>query len=277
MVHLRGLATLALQVSAAFPIVSLNVTSDEFIQLSGGSGDFATSLILPHLAEFFAKAENAIAVGPGDIVVQSQVPDTTLDTSCSHKIEALNGHVRGDVTSTSYLRGGTTVTWNSVRVFMDAELDATLSIDGDVRVRTGVKLFHHCDQVARDTMGLSLSSTGQNGVGISLTASNARVETTGAVPALVFDFNADVWGTVTSWNVDEVSVNHGCKLKVLGITIVSVCGYVESKVKDQAQKLLKQVTKIDAPVLLQRLEDKINTAIGSEVRIPLGITTSLEV
>jgi len=271
------LVTLAFQVSAAFPIVSLNVTSDEFIQLSGGSEDFATTLILPHLAEFFAKVENAIAVGPGDIVVQSQVPDTTIDTSCSHKIEALNGHVRGDVMNTSYLRGGTTVTWNSVKVFMDAELDATLSIDGDARVRTGVKLFHHCDQIARDTMGLSLSSTGKNGVGISLTASNARVDTTSTVPALVFDFNADVWGTVLSWNVDEVSVNHGCKLKVLGITIVSVCGYVERKVSDQAQKLLNEVTKIDAPVLLQRLEDKINTVVGSEVRIPLSISTPLEV
>lgn len=70
------------------------------------------------------------------------------------------------------------------------------------------------------------------------------------------------------WNVDKVTAD-GCKIKILGIEIASVCGYVEKHIKSHAQELLNKITKVDAPKILQKLQDKINTAIGSVVRIPL--------
>jgi len=123
-------------------------------------------------------------------------------------------------------------------------------------------------------MHLDLTSSGKNGVGISLTASNAHVDIQNGTAYMVFDFHADVWGTVLEWHPEAISVQHGCKLKILGVTIVSVCGYIEKKVRDQAQKLLNTVSKVDAPRLIQKLEDKINTVIGSQVRIPLRIQST---
>jgi len=87
---------------------------------------------------------------------------------------------------------------------------------------------------------------------------------------LTFNFHADVVGTVLRWNVDKITAD-GCKIKILGIEIASVCGYVERHVKDKVQSLLNSVERIDAPQLLRKLESKINAAIGSVVRIPLKV------
>lgn len=38
------------------------------------------------------------------------------------------------------------------------------------------------------------------------------------------------------WNVDEFKASGGCKVKVLGFTILSFCGYVEDKAKPMIQK-----------------------------------------
>lgn len=257
--------------SSAFPIPYIRVTNEQLTELSDGSEALTTSLLLPELKRFFTAAENAIIVEPGDIIIPASFPDVELDHSCSHRIQALNGHAVGDVRNTSHLTGDTKVTWHDYSVFLDAELDASLEISGDVRVRTGVKLFGHCDQIARDTMALDLTTTGVNGVGISLSATRQGIERINGTAYLVFDFHADVVGKVVSWNVQDISVQHGCKIKILGITIASVCGYIEDKVRDKVQVLMDVATKVDAPKILQRLEDKINTAVGDTVRIPLKV------
>lgn len=261
----------------AFPVAALSVTETQLEALQGGSEALATDLLLPELMAFFQASENSIAVERGDVVVQQAVPDTNIDDSCSHTIDALHSQALGDVLKTSYLSGGVDISWDAVKVFMDGEVDASLDINCDVRVRTGVKTFGHCSQVARDTMNLDVTSTGRNGIGVSLTASNAHVESTGDGAFLVFDFHADIWGTVLEWRPEEVSVNNGCKMEVLGVTVVSVCGYIERRVQEQAQTMLNTVTKVTAPKLLAKLEEKINTAVGSEVRIPLNLASSVAV
>ncbi|CAK9096557.1 unnamed protein product [Durusdinium trenchii] len=256
-----------------FPITSLEVTKAQFLQLnsSGDQDPLATSLLLPELRRFFSSAQAAISVGPGDIIIENRFPDTVIDDNCHHKVEALNGHAKGDVRNTSFLTGRVKVSWRSVSVFVDAELVATLDIGGDVRVRVGEEIFgHHCTQLARKTMGLNVDSDGKNGVGINMTASNARLEHLNGTWYLAFNFHADVVGTVLEWNVDKITA-HGCKIKILDVEIASVCGYVERHVKDKLQSLLNSVERIDAPKILHKLEEKINTEIGSVVKIPLNI------
>mmetsp|Transcript_118936 Transcript_118936/g.167128 ORF Transcript_118936/g.167128 Transcript_118936/m.167128 type:complete len:286 (-) Transcript_118936:166-1023(-) len=258
---------------SGFPITSLELTKDQFAKLNstGPRDGLATSLLLPHLSAFFKQAESAIKIESGDIIIEEHFPDTTIDDDCNHKVEALNGHAKGDIKNSSFLTGGLKVSWKSVSVFIDAELDAILDIGGDVRVRIGKHIFgHHCTQLARKTMGLSVDSDGQNGVGINMTASNAHLEYLNSTWYLSFNFHADVVGTVLKWNVDKITAD-GCKIKILGIEIASVCGYVERHVKDKLQSLLNTVERIDAPKILKKVEDKINTAIGSTVRIPLKL------
>lgn len=213
----------------------------------------------------------AISVEPGDIIIEDHFPDTTIDDDCHHKVEALNGHATGDLKNSSFLTGGVKISWKTASVFVDGELDAKLDIGGDVRVRLGKHIFgHHCTQLARKTMGLNVDSDGKNGVGINMTASNAHLEHLNGTWYLAFNFHADVVGTVLQWNVDKITAD-GCKIKILGIEIASVCGYVERHVKDKLQSLLNSVERVDAPKILSKLEDRINTAIGSVVRIPLKV------
>jgi hypothetical protein len=175
------------------------------------------------------------------------------------------------VKNSTYMQAGVKLSWRAVSVFVDAELDAVLDIGGDVRVRVGKHVFgHHCTQIARKTMGLDIKSDGKTGVGINMTASNARLTHENGTWFLVFNFHADVVGKVVQWNVDRITAD-GCKIKILDIEVASVCGYVERHVQSKVQALLNQVTTVDAPAILKRLEERINTAIGTVVKIPLKI------
>lgn len=264
-------------VAVAFPVTSLEVSTEQFAQLnSTGSHDsLATNLLLPHIQTFFKGAEARIVVEPGDITIQQHFPDTTLDSSCSHTIEALNGHAAGEIKNSTYLEAGVKLAWQSISVFVDAELDAMLDIGGDVRVRVGKHVFgHHCTHIGRKTMGLDIKSDGKNGVGINMTASNAQLEHTNGTWFLTFQFHADVVGRVLQWNVEKITAD-GCKIKILGIEIASVCGYVEKQVKSHVQVLMNKVTKVDAPKILKKLQDKINTAVGAIVKIPLKLPLSV--
>lgn len=263
------------QCAIAFPVNQLELTSDQFNELNAtGSHDaLATSLLLPHLETFFKGPDARIEVEPGDITANQHFPDVTLDPTCAHVIQVLNGQATETVENSSYLAGGVKLGWKSSSVFVDAELDGVLDVGGAVRVSTGVHFFGHgCTRLARKTAGLDIKSHGKNGVAINMTASNASLERDNGTWYLTFHFHADVVGRVIQWNVTEITAN-GCKIKILGITIASVCGYVEKEVKSHLQTLMDQVTKIDAPKILKKLQDTINTVIGSVVKIPLKISS----
>jgi hypothetical protein len=267
----------SLGIALGFPVSELVLTNDQFNQLSatGNRDVFATSLLLPRLESFFNETVARIIVEPGDIVMNASFPDITLDSSCSHNIEALNGHSQGDIRNTSYLESGVKLSWQSVTVFVDAEVDAMLDIGGDVRVSIGKEIFgHHCTHLGRKTMGLDIKSDGKNGIGINMTAVDAHLEHDNSTWYLVFKFHADVVGRVIQWNVDDITAS-GCKIKILGVQIASVCGYVEKQLKSHVQQLMDKATRIDAPKILKKLQDKINTAIGSIVKIPLRIPHEL--
>eukprot|EP00928_Gymnodinium_smaydae_P010457 TRINITY_DN13947_c0_g1_i1.p1 TRINITY_DN13947_c0_g1~~TRINITY_DN13947_c0_g1_i1.p1 ORF type:complete len:303 (+),score=62.75 TRINITY_DN13947_c0_g1_i1:25-933(+) len=261
--------------AAAFPLTSVDVDRTTFAQLNSSSPQsesIATRLLLPEMQQVFKKAEYAIEVDPDDIVIDARFPDTQVDGSCSHEIKAEHPEAKGTLLKTSHLTFGVAnVSWHGASVFADAEADAKLDISTDVCVRVGKKIFgHHCSHIARKTVGIEVLSDGRNGIGITMTASNAHVAKVNGTWSLVFNFHASVVGTVLKWHVDSVHVDK-CKIKILGIEIMSVCGTIERHVKDKAQVLTDKVTEVDAPKLLKKLEDKLNTAIGSEVVIPLRI------
>jgi hypothetical protein len=118
------------------------------------------------------------------------------------------------------------------------------------------------------TVGIDILSDGQTGVGLNLTAYNAHIAKVNGTWSLVFNFHASVVGTVLHWNVEKVTADN-CKIKIIGIEIASVCGYIESHVKDKVQTLTNQVMTVTAPNLLKKLQDKINTVLANVVVIPL--------
>lgn len=273
MARFAAVAGALLGVSAGFPVSNMEVSKDEFTQMSGtGFHDvLATKKLLPHLQAFFKGASAGIIVEPGDIVVNHAFSDVTIDNACHHTISLSGGHCGGDVKNSSYLEGGVRLSWNSATVFVDAELDSSLDIGGNVRVEVGQSFGgDSCTHLAHKTAGLDVKSDGKNGVGINMTANNAHVEHEDGTWYLAFNFHADVVGRVLQWNVDKITAN-GCKLEILKIPIISVCGFIEKEVRQHIQPLMDHVTKIDAPKILQKLQNQINTKVGSKVRIPLKL------
>ena len=54
---------------------------------------------------------------------------------------------------------------------------------------------------------------------------------------LVFKVNYNVYGGMKSWHFDDITAKN-CKIKILGITIASVCGYIEKKFREKATKVM---------------------------------------
>eukprot|EP00947_MAST-08B_sp_MAST-8B-sp1_P001352 g1352.t1 len=213
---------------------------------------------------------------PADVsAISGSLPDQVVDNSCSHTVTAEHPHGTGQLLNSSYLRFGVNnITWKEISVFADARVDATLDIDSGIKVEVGKHIFgHHCTHFGHKTVDVKVDSHGRNGVGINMTASNATLQkdpTRPGVLDLVFDFHADVVGLVLSWDVSDVVVNH-CKIEILGIKIGSYCGLLERLIKNGVNKLSAKATKLVAPKLQEKLEKAINTAIGSQVRIPLKL------
>mmetsp|Transcript_34371 Transcript_34371/g.47961 ORF Transcript_34371/g.47961 Transcript_34371/m.47961 type:complete len:280 (-) Transcript_34371:227-1066(-) len=271
---------LTLPLALPFPVPEIQLSSSVFEHLNNAStpqdlkDQLATSEVLPHLRVFFNASAHAIEVGTDDVSVSGSIPTQTVDPSCHHTVTAINPRGTAKILNDSRLMFGVSnISWKSVEIFADARLDSVLDVYSDIRVRLGKHVFgHHCTQIARKTVGVDVVSHGTVGLGLNFTASNARIErstNTSSNYELVFNFECDSVALVLSWDVEEVKANN-CKLKILGIDILSYCGYLEKTIKDGANKLSTEIIKINAPKIAAKVESALNTAIGGTVRIPIG-------
>eukprot|EP00750_Incisomonas_marina_P026790 INCI5949.2.p1 GENE.INCI5949.2~~INCI5949.2.p1 ORF type:complete len:285 (-),score=64.46 INCI5949.2:165-1019(-) len=276
---LAGLAVLS-STASAFPIANLPVSNDTFSQLSNQSlpqaerDALATAQVLPQLRLFFNQTTHAIEIETSDVAIQQSIPDSTIDDSCDHKVTSEGATAKGNVLNDTELSFGiSNISWTGgVQVFADARLDSVLDISGDVKVELGKKVFGHCEHIAHKTVGLDVVSHGTVGLGLNFTASDAHVEKSvnGTGFDLVFDFECNTVGLVLSWNVQEVTANN-CKLKILGIDILSYCGFIEKAVQKGVDTLSAKAIAVEAPKVAAKVEAALNTAIGGQVRIPLKL------
>jgi hypothetical protein len=70
--------------------------------------------------------------------------------------------------------------------------------------------------------------------------------------------------------VTNVDASH-CKIKILGITILSYCGFIEKMIKKGINTLSEKALKLAVPKLKEKLEEAINTKVGDVVRIPIKL------
>jgi hypothetical protein len=268
--------------AAAFPTpwTELQIPQAAFDTLSNATAPIlsrtvlATNLVLPKLRIFFNNSAHAIEVQPSEVTVDKQFPDQTVDTSCDHTITAEHPKAMGTLLNSSYLMMGVShVSWKSVQVFADAAVNAKLDIAADIKVEVGKHVFgHHCTHLGHKTVGVDVHSTGRNAIGLNFTASNPRIQkrVNASGWELAFEFHADVVGLVLSWNVDDVVVKN-CKIEILGVKIGSYCGLLERMIKNGVNKLSSHVSRVEAPKISQKLQNVINTAIGSTVHIPIKL------
>ena len=149
--------------AAAFPVTELIVTQSFLDALANHSipaqqrDNMATQAILPQMRSFFGPSSTAIDMTPTDIGdISGSLPDQVVDSSCSHKVTAEVSlsydmpnakdlgavpiiirsltrrtlsppkHPKGNgaLLNSSYLRFGmTNISWKSISVFADAEVD----------------------------------------------------------------------------------------------------------------------------------------------------------
>ena len=204
-----------------------------------------------------------------DFTISGKYADQTVSDHCHARVSLLNNHYSGTALHGSYLNGTIKVGWPDSSAFASAYLDAVLKLSGDVRIRLGQRIFGHCPQIARDTLNLKLHAHGQNLIAASLDLQNLKIAKVNGTWSIVFNLKFSLKGTSLQWKMDDVNVQHGCTLKVLGIKILSVCGWVERKVREKANELMNKISNVYAPNLVHRIEAAFQSKIGDTVVIPL--------
>ena len=64
---------------------------------------------------------------------------------------------------------------------------------------------------------------------------------------------------------------NNCKIKILGIDILSYCGLIEKAIKNGVNQLSARAIKVEVPKVAAKIEKALNTAIGGVVRIPIKL------
>jgi hypothetical protein len=276
---------LLLTVAQSFPVTQVTLTNATFTALSQGPSNptkdaLASNVVLPGLRHYF-QTNNILQVTPSDLgTLHATLPNEVVDSSCSHTVTAESPKITGSVKNSSYLKWGlTNISWHGATVFAETEVDSTMEVASDIQVKIGksykIPFSHHkhCLHLGQKTVGVDLNTNGKTGLGVNLTASNASIQKdpSGKGYDLVFNFHADVVGIVLSWDVTNVEASH-CKIKILGITILSYCGFLEKMIKNGVNKLSESALKLAVPKLKAKLQAAINTKIGDIVRIPLKLS-----
>ena len=217
----------------------------------------------------FSVTKNMVLVLGDDFTISGKYADQTVSDHCHARVSLLNNHYSGTALHGSYLNGTIKVGWPDSSAFASAYLDAVLKLSGDVRIRLGQRIFGHCPQIARDTLNLKLHAHGQNLIAASLDLQNLKIAKVNGTWSIVFNLKFSLKDTSLQWKMDDVNVQHGCTLKVLGIKILSVCGWVERKVREKANELMNKISNVYAPNLVHRIEAAFQSKIGDTVVIPL--------
>ena len=268
----------------SFPVTEITMTNATFSALQKGptgptKDALASQTVLPALRKYF-EVKNVLEVSPTDIgTLHATLPSQVVDASCSHKVTAESPAITGNLLNSSYFKWGlTNISWHGATVFAETEVDSTMEVASNIQVKLGKSYkipfshHHHCLKIAQKTVGIDLTTNGKTGLGLNLTASNASIEKdpSGKGYDLVFNFHADVVGMVLSWDVTNVDASH-CKIKILGITILSYCGFIEKMIKNGINTLSEKALKLAVPKLKEKLEEAINTKVGDVVRIPIKL------
>jgi hypothetical protein len=276
---------LGLTAVVGFPVTQVTMTNATFSALLNGPPNptkdaLASETVLPGLRNYF-ESKNVLEVSPTDVgTLHATLPSEVVDSSCSHKVTAESPTITGHLLNSSYFKWGlTNISWHGATVFAEASVSSTMEVASNIQVKLGKSYkvpfshHHHCLKIAQKTVGIDLTTHGQTGLGLNLTASNATIQKNvngkGGYE-LVFNFHADVVGMVLSWDVTNVDASH-CKIKILGITILSYCGFIEKMIKNGVNTLSEKALKLVIPTLKEKLETAINTKIGAVVRIPIKL------
>jgi len=158
---------------------------------------------------------------------------------------------------------------SSFSVSFGGNLDAAINVDFQFRGEVGAKVFKKCRRILRDTIDLSMSTSGNVEIEASVLANNLRFELEDGALLMKFTTAVNLVGRPHGWNVDNIDASR-CSIKLGGrLEIASYCSIIKKEVKRRAERYLNKWSQFEAPKLVAKLEAKVQKKIGEEVVIEI--------
>ena len=262
----------------AFPITEVSPTASQLAALNGSSAllrdSTGSELVGAALRQWSQTPANMVEIKVGDLNLHGTYPDATVDSSCSKHVEADDNTYAVTLKHDSYLNGSVSVnlTDRSAAVFAEGFLDSHMAVASTAHVSTGAHLdpfSHHCSKIASDHTRISVPADGRTGIASKLALNNVHINFVNGSLALIGSLNFTLEGKDVYWNIGEVTASGGCKVEVLGVTLISICGFLADEIKSHIQDLVTSITQVTAPAILQRIQEKVQAKIGDQLVIPI--------
>mgnify|MGYP006104201537 CR=1 FL=1 len=262
----------------AFPITNISPDASQFAALNGSNATLrdrtANDLVGSALRSWFSVPANMVEIKKSDLNLKGTYPNTVVDGSCGHHMEADGNNYDVTLKKDSFLNGSLHVnlTDGSAAVFAEGYLDANLNVKSTVHVSTGAKFFGHgCTRIASTHTTISVGADGKTLLASKLALTKVHVGMANGSLALIGNLNFTIDGKEIDWDVAAVTASGNCKIEVLGITLVSICGWLAGEIKSHLQPMVKQITQVTAPAVLERIQDKVQAKIGEQLVIPIKL------
>merc|ERR1719209_528387 len=147
--------------------------------------------------------------------MSSNFPDQEFSSSCSKKLSARDIRARGSLQRSSLLSADVKSTESSLSVSFGGNLEAVINLDFQFRGEVGAKVFKKCRRILRDTVDISLTTSGSVEVEASVEAEDIRYVSESGKLLMKFNTGVNLVGRPYGWNVDNIDASR-CEIKLGG-------------------------------------------------------------
>jgi len=243
---------------------------------------------------FIATSSSVLDIKRGQTVLQSSLQPLSLGSHCTNDIRMGRSHMTAVVTRSSRVSAtlGPTIYSHapaSLDLIGNARLLTNVATSGHVNAKFGHEMFGKCFSKFSGSSPYSLAGSAVVDAHVKVVVRHVRIETRvvksrdllspllgsytrhhvgSTQPHLVFNFNIKVDGTVVNFDVTKLKLS-GCELKLLGFKMFSHCDLLESLIRRQMEKLMRDTFPLHDRELLYKLQKMIKQRLGEEIAIPL--------
>jgi len=267
--------TIAIQ---GFILDEITLTPDIFDQCStcDTRADRAGNLAVANaLREFMTTNHVKVAIESGDVLLTEYVPNEKIDTghSCSKTAEARDGKVSAKMVGSAAELDSLDIGYEQMfdYSFMAGLVPHEVTLNANIRVWFGIKLFGSCKNIGRKTCSIEGYSRGQNNISVSLAASDVSTETIDGKSRIKFLLEVTVVDEANADSYQPITIPKGKDCDILG-----GLGSINSYIKKYGDKFLNsQTSKINelrGSKLVKKLEGVLKAKLGTTISLPVNIS-----
>ena len=204
----------------AFPITNISPDASQFAALNGSNATLrdrtANDLVGSALRSWFSVPANMVEIKKSDLNLKGTYPNTVVDGSCGHHMEADGNNYDVTLKKDSFLNGSLHVnlTDRSAAVFAEGYLDANLNVKSTVHVSTGAKFFGHgCTRIASTHTTISVGADGKTLLASKLALTKVHVGMANGSLALIGNLNFTIDGKEIAYKPFYANPDHNQEYK----------------------------------------------------------------